>query len=75
MAMITRPLDGLNEAKGKRVVVDLKNKKQVIGKLITFDVHPNIVMDDAEEHEGGEIKRKLGRVFIRGDMIVTIMLQ
>ena len=53
----------------------MKNKKQVIGKLITFDVHPNIVMDDAEEHEGGEIKRKLGRVFIRGDMIVTIMLQ
>jgi len=75
MATITRPLDGLNEAKGKRVVVDLKNKKQIIGKLITFDVHPNIVMEDAEEHEGGEMKRKLGRVFIRGDMIVTIMLQ
>lgn len=75
MAEITRPLDGLNEAKGKRVVVDLKNKKQIIGKLVTFDVHPNIVLNDAEEWEDGEMKRKLGKVFVRGDMIISIMLQ
>jgi small nuclear ribonucleoprotein len=75
MADITRPLDGLNAAKGKRVVIDLKNKKQITGKLVAFDVHPNIVLDDAEEREDGEMKRKLGKVFIRGDMIVTVMLQ
>tara|TARA_Y100000310_G_C20347714_1_gene652786 strand:+ start:145 stop:369 length:225 start_codon:yes stop_codon:yes gene_type:complete len=72
---IERPLDGLNDAKGKRVIIDMKNKKQIIGKLLAFDIHPNLVLDDAEEHEGGEMKRKLGRVFVRGDMIVTVLIQ
>ena len=72
---IERPLDGLNDAKGKRVIIDMKNKKQIIGKLLAFDIHPNLVLDDAEEHEGGEMKKKLGRVFVRGDMIVTVIIQ
>jgi|TARA_Y100000310_G_C20455668_1_gene702923 small nuclear ribonucleoprotein len=72
---IERPLDGLNEAKGKRIIIDMKNKKQIIGKLLAFDIHPNLVLDDAEEHEGGEMKKKLGRVFVRGDMVVTVIIQ
>jgi len=72
---IERPLDGLNLAKGKRVVVDLKNKKQIVGTLVAFDVHPNVVLADAEEHENGEMTRKLGQVFIRGDTIITIIIQ
>lgn len=75
MVQIERPLDGLNSAKGKRVVINMKNKTQIIGKLMAFDIHPNLVLDDAEEHEGGEMKRKLGRVFVRGDMIVTVIIQ
>lgn len=67
-----RPLDALNQAKGKKVIVDLKNKKQFVGKLLAFDIHPNIVLDDAEEREEGKIVRKLGRVFVRGDTIITI---
>lgn len=73
---IERPLDGLNEAKGKRVLVDLKNKKQVIGTLVAFDVHPNVVLDNAEERgEDGKMTRKLGKVFIRGDMIILVAPQ
>ncbi len=75
MVNVERPLDGLNSAKGKRVIIDMKNHKQIIGKLLAFDIHPNLVLDDAEEHEGGEMKRKLGRVFVRGDMVVTIIIQ
>ena len=68
-----RPLDALNQAKGKRVIVDLKTKKQAIGSLTAFDIHLNLVLDDAEErNEDGNIARKLGRVFIRGDMILFI---
>lgn len=74
MVNLERPLDGLNAAKGKRVIVDLKNRKQVIGTLLAFDVHPNIVLDDAEEREDGDIKRKLGRVFVRGDAIVLVSM-
>lgn len=72
---IERPLDGLNEAKGKRVIVDLKNKKQIVGTLLAFDIHPNIVLSEAEELENGEMQRKLGTVFLRGDAILSIIIQ
>ena len=68
-----RPLDALNQAKGKRVITELKNKRQVIGTLTAFDIHLNLVLDDAEErNENGDMSRKLGRVFIRGDMVLFI---
>ena len=68
----TRPLDALNRARNKRVVVELKNNKQYVGKLQAFDIHINTVLEDAEEMQGGEVKRKLGIVFIRGDTITII---
>ena len=67
-----RPLDALNKARGQRVMLDLKNGKQLVGKLNAFDIHINTVLNDAEERVDGEIKRKLGTVFIRGDTIIMI---
>ncbi len=69
---VSRPLDMLNEARNKRVVIDLKNGKQFIGKLISFDIHINVVLDAAEEWEEGNLKKKIGNVFIRGDTIILI---
>jgi small nuclear ribonucleoprotein len=68
----SRPLDALNKARDKRVVVELKNHKQYIGLLKAFDIHINVVLEEAEEREEGEVKRKLGVVFIRGDTITII---
>ena len=68
----SRPLDALNIARNKNVMVDLKNGLRYIGKLRAFDIHINIVLHDAEEHFNGELKRKLGTVFIRGDTITII---
>jgi small nuclear ribonucleoprotein len=67
-----RPLDALNAARNKRVIVDLKNKTQVIGKLKAFDIHINVVLEEAEEHENGQMKRRIGTVFIRGDAIILL---
>lgn len=75
MSEVSRPLDALNKSKGKRVIVELKNDKQYIGNLNAFDIHINIVLEDAEERENGEVKRKLGVVFIRGDTITIISPQ
>ena len=69
---MSRPLDALNSARNKRVVIDLKNGKQFIGKLKSFDIHVNIVLEDAEERVDGEMRRKTGTVFIRGDTIIVI---
>ena len=67
-----RPLDALNKARNKRVIIELKNGKQIIGTLKAFDIHINTVLDEAEEHANGEMKRKIGTIFIRGDTIVLI---
>ncbi len=72
MAESDRPLDVLNVSRNKRVIVELKNGKQYIGKLKAFDIHINTVLDDAEEHHNNELKRKIGTVFLRGDAIVMI---
>ena len=69
---MSRPFDALNKAKGKRVIVELKNGKQYIGKLESFDPHINTVLNDTEERVDGEVKRKLGTVFLRGDTITII---
>jgi small nuclear ribonucleoprotein len=70
-----RPLDALNRARNKRVMVDLKNGKQFVGTLKAFDIHINIVLDDAEEIVDGETKRKLGTLFVRGDTITILSPQ
>lgn len=68
----SRPLDALNRARNKRVIVELKSGKQFIGSLNAFDIHINVVLDDAEERANGEVVRKVGTVFIRGDTITII---
>jgi small nuclear ribonucleoprotein len=67
-----RPLDALNRARGSRVIVDLKNGKQLIGKLKAFDIHINTVLEESEERVDGQATRKLGTVFVRGDTIILI---
>ena len=68
----SRPLDALNQARNKRVIVELKNGRQFLGNLKAFDIHVNVVLEQAEEREAGELKRQLGIVFIRGDTITLI---
>ena len=73
--MESRPLDALNRARDKKVMVELKNGKQFIGFLRAFDIHINCVLDDTEERVDGNVTRKLGTAFLRGDMIVLISPQ
>ena len=68
----SRPLDALNRARNKRVIVELKNGRQYVGNLKAFDIHINVVLEEAEERENGELKRKVGVAFIRGDAIILI---
>lgn len=68
----SRPLDTLNKARDKKVILELKNGKQIRGTLRAFDIHINIVLDGAEEYQDNELKRKLGSAFIRGDTIILI---
>ncbi|MBM3234295.1 small nuclear ribonucleoprotein [Candidatus Pacearchaeota archaeon] len=69
---IERPLDLLNNSRGKEILVQLKNDKQLVGTLLAFDIHINIVLDNTKEVVGGEVKRSIGLTFLRGDTIIFI---
>ncbi len=69
---IERPLDLLNQSKGKEVLIQLKGEKQFVGKLLAFDIHINIVLDNAKEVQNGEVKKSIGLTFVRGDTIIFI---
>ena len=68
----SRPLDALNKSRNKKVIVELKSGKQYLGKLNSFDIHINVVLDESEERVNGEVTRKLGTIFLRGDTITII---
>jgi len=69
---IERPLDLLNQSKGKDVLIQLKGEKQFVGTLLAFDMHINVALDNAKEIEGGEVKKNIGLTFLRGDTIIYI---
>ena len=69
---IERPLDLLNNSRGKEILVQLKNDRQMVGTLLAFDIHINIVLDNAKEVLNGETKRNIGLTFLRGDTIIFI---
>jgi small nuclear ribonucleoprotein len=69
---IERPLDLLNASKGKEVLVQLKGDKQFVGTLVAFDIHVNVVLDNAKEVHEGEAKKNIGLTFLRGDTIIFI---
>ncbi len=69
---IERPLDLLNNSKGKEVLVHLKGDKQFVGTLMAFDIHVNLVLDNVKEMQNNEVKRSLGLTFLRGDTIIFI---
>ncbi len=67
---IERPLDLLNASKAKEVIVQLKGDKQFVGTLVAFDIHVNVVLDNAKEMEAGSVKKNIGLTFLRGDTII-----
>jgi small nuclear ribonucleoprotein len=69
--MENRPLDILNNALNTPVIVRLKGAREFRGNLQGYDVHMNLVLEEAEELREGET-RKLGTVIIRGDNVVYV---
>jgi len=69
--MTDRPIDVLNEAKGKRVLIRLKNGTKIAGILQALDLHLNMWLDEAEEIRDDK-KTKLGIILVRGDNIILV---
>ena len=68
----SRPFDLLSESVNKTVLVELKDKIQMRGTLKAFDVHMNIVLENAESMENGEPNTNYVKVILSGDNILLI---
>ena len=68
--MTDRPIDAIDRAKGKKIIVKLKNGEEITGILKALDLHLNLWVDEAEIQKDGANKIKVGTILIRGDTIV-----
>ena len=67
--MTERPIDALDRAKGKKIMVKLKNGEEVTGILKALDLHLNVWLEESEISKS-DTKLKVGTLLIRGDTIV-----
>ncbi len=70
--MNNRPLDVIEKAKEKKVLVKLKSGEEISGILKAADVHLNIWLDDAEIIKE-ESRKKVGTILIRGDNLLYLI--
>jgi small nuclear ribonucleoprotein len=66
-----RPIDVLNNAKGKRVLIKLKKGTEISGILHAMDLHLNMWLENAEQITEDK-KIKLGTLLVRGDNIIYV---
>ena len=66
-----RPIDVLNNAKGKRVLIKLKKGPEISGLLQALDLHLNMWLENAGQISEGETI-KLGTVLVRGGNILYV---
>lgn len=68
-----KPLDLIHENLEKRVIVELRGKREYRGVLDGYDhPHLNLVLKKVEEIINGEKTRDIERVLVRGDNIIYI---
>jgi len=70
--MTRRPLEILDKALNQKpVIVSLKGGRELRGILQGYDVHMNLVLDNAEEEIDGVTERR-GTLIVRGDNVLYI---
>jgi small nuclear ribonucleoprotein len=68
-----KPLEMIHNNLDKRVIVELRGRKEYRGILEGYDhPHLNLILRNAEEIINGEKKRDVEKVIVRGDNIIYI---
>lgn len=68
---MTLPLDTLEKSVNQKLRLLLKDSRVIEGKLLGFDEYMNLVIDDVEEIKD-DTKRRLGKIILRGNNVVSI---
>jgi small nuclear ribonucleoprotein len=62
----------LEESLGKLVLLRLRGNRSLRGKLQGFDMHMNLVLEEADDISNLETIQHLGTIIVRGDNVVII---
>jgi len=68
------PLDVLEKAVNQHLSLLLKDGRIIEGKLSGYDEYMNMVLEDVEEITE-ETKKRLGRIILRGNNVVSISIK
>jgi small nuclear ribonucleoprotein (snRNP)-like protein len=67
-----RPIDALNNSRGNRVLLRLKNGVEISGTLKAHDLHLNMWLGDVELKKDEETT-KYKEMLVRGDTVLYII--
>ncbi|MCK4730179.1 MAG: small nuclear ribonucleoprotein [Candidatus Aenigmarchaeota archaeon] len=67
-----RPIDALNQSRGKRVLLKLKNGIEISGTLKAHDLHLNMWLIDIELKRDAETT-KYKNMLVRGDTVLFVV--
>ncbi|UCH01999.1 MAG: RNA-binding protein [Candidatus Bathyarchaeota archaeon] len=62
----------LEDSVGKTVLIRLKGGRSLRGKLHGFDMHMNIVLEEAEDITDTNNIQQLSTIIVRGDNVIII---
>jgi len=70
-----RPLAVLQKAISKKATIRLKTDVEYKGRVSNVDAFMNVILEDAEEFEGGVKSANYGKVIVRGDNVLYVKLE
>ena len=62
----------LEESLGKLVLLRLRGNRSLRGKLQGFDMHMNLVLEEADDISNPEETQNLGTIIVRGDNVIIV---
>ena len=68
---MTMPVDVLERTLNRRISLQLKDGRTLVGRLLGYDDYMNLVLEDTEERTE-EVRRRLGLVVLRGNNVITL---
>jgi len=60
---------------GQKVIVTLRNNRAVVGSLVAYDLHYNLILKQAKEMwrvDGRVVSKEHKSLYVRGDTVVAV---
>ena len=71
MQSYDQPLDMVGKSIGERMVIRLRNKTQIDGKLVAYDEHLNLMIEAATIRKGDTTTSR-NLMYLRGDTVLLM---